>query len=288
MKTISVNHLYDCYPLYTHIYGGTPHDKFAHAWLAHAIYTERYLPEKNKGVLELLSGHGEHERMFKVNELVANVPYYSLDRLGGKDATNFEVTDKVDMVAAFWYSLPTVLDLETMKLASRNQMQTMFTSAYNALNPKGSFLVHLGGNPLDILSTFSEDHDDDGFVESYIPRYDPIRELAEISHRDDAVLQYTESSSMDRYDNVITTKITNIQIKSCGSIAACFFLEKPFELRYYSEQEVCNFARNAGFKRAEFIVKGMTEGFEFREFYKDKKYSDSVLEEDCDFILFTK
>lgn len=261
---IKFKHIYECYPLYQALYGVNNYHK-SYDSLTAAVALENWVQEtkaKKINILEAFSGKSEHKdsfiQQFGYADLVSS--YNCLDKYAvsqqsasviAGDALTFDYS-KFNVVLAFYYSLNSTF-IQGVEFP-RKVLDAFFLNLYSTLKPKSAVFLHLGA--VDFRFALEQVSEPD--VHDITLR--PNCELLKYFHIFDkpAVLKYRVSNYYDRLTRCNYAKYTKICIVCDDEDQITIAISSPFIHRFWSESEVIDSMRSAGFSKFRFYHNTMS------------------------------
>lgn len=265
MKTKKFRHLYDYYPLYELTFSESLVAKHNEAFAAVRM-TERWLEQtrgkvpgphdKGLNVLEILAGGGEH-REFYLRHATFNVSdYYELEFVDQLhlpshvivgDATSLDYSSKeIDLVMGLYLSANSLLD--TDMCASRKVMENLLENTYKNLADSGALLLARFDDPVkDALYQVEGRNNEPDYA--FVPYGHQLRaDFGIPSHSGFVQIRMYTEVSYDRRVAITTNKILRTEILLDGTVVGTIAIEKPFQLRFWSEHALSELALDVGFK----------------------------------------
>jgi hypothetical protein len=266
---ITINHMYDLYELYAVMYSRDYAWKAAEArglsyvMTQAAIRSKKLLAQGKKAydyakngfnVLEVFSGKGEHLPHVKLPKDLTLKSYTHNDlRNHTGVATNFvqgdALTTKFDghnFACALFYSMSSLHDEHGSH--NRKYLIQLFKNMYDSLPEGGCFFVDFCPDGYR-LSLSVESTDNEDMAEITVDPNADLRERFNIPFDVECKLRYKKHVYYDRslaqcFDQFTTPVSIMVGNKTVASIT----IEEPMTQRYFSEAELADIAREAGFK----------------------------------------
>lgn len=271
--SLKVNHVYELYPLYLAMYGRPRHTK-AYDSLTACIAVERwaYANEITKlNVLELFAGKSEHrehfEAQFAMPERLSK--YQTLDLHADPstevikgNALNYDFKPH-NVVLAFYYSLGTTF---IQGQVDPRQKLDEFTANLYQTTPKHScaFFHISDGNQKDAMNYVCHSHDG---TEYPLFINHPLLHTFGL-HGHPGMLRVWGHKTYDRltsntYEHIKVAKVYDAH----GTLLGDIKVKEPFVQRFWTEPEIVDSFRVAGFKNFDFYNNDLSYG-EHHEYLK--------------------
>lgn len=265
-----INHLYDFYELYSALYSREYSWKAAEARgmsfvMAHTAVRSKKLLAQGKAainfekegfnVLEIFAGRGEHEKHLKLPPELKITRYTHNDlRDHSAECPNFvqgdATTTKFDFgqnfIAALFYTMSSVHDDHGSH--NRQLMVKLFKNAYDNLPPGGAFYFDFcsGGYAMSLAVDATDEEDEE--TEVVVEPDSALRLALGIPYHIGCKIQYRKRSVYDRTTaTCIDHFVTPISVIAGARTVATIHIKEPMTQRYYSEPELVDIAREAGF-----------------------------------------
>lgn len=268
MNEMRINHLYDFYELYSSLYSREYSWKASEARgmgfaMSHTAIRSKKLLAQGKpaldfekdgfDVMEIFSGKGEHHMHLKLPGALKLNSYQHNDlRDHSADCPNFTQGNSMDVkfegrnfISALFYSMSSLHDEHGSH--DRKYMVQLFKNMYDNLPEGGAFYADFcsGGYA---LSLSVDETDTDDFTEVDIDSDSPLRVALDIPYHVTCKIQYKKRSV---YNRTTATNsdffITPISIIAGSRTIAEVYVQEPMTQRYYSETELLDIAKDAGF-----------------------------------------
>ena len=275
MNSITIPHIYACYPLYAALYRSHPMEKLAESldnlkfveeWVADG--PANYNTSSELSVIEILGGHGEHALEFQKHSprkihysLMDIAPRTPVGKVSGNkhnvgDAFKRESCPPTDLIIANYLSLGSLVDSEWKGRHSPDDLRELFKTVYAALKTlpgsHGGFIVDLPPLPQASMLSDIEDWNTTTHEIPFIKRFIPLRHMVDATDPQDEVnLEIECHTYFDRLSSVTNTMYRNVTLS--GPVQSLQIdVQNVFTERYWHASEVCDIAKSVGFKKALF------------------------------------
>lgn len=254
---LTLDHIYSCYPLYRTMYGSSPALKTHEMAMSAVLLADWFKGDReNVSLLELFCGNKEHADL-----LYAHSPYWieytGLDMHAPEadikmDARKLMLPNKYDAILAVYHSIETTV-AEDDGLISRRVVQQLFANCKKHLNKDGCMIIAYNGLPI------TPDND------SHLGNHVRSVTLHPMMHAD-----FFEAMSMtpdygyklvidmnteyDRISGCTIDTYNSITVNKGDTNRLRIEVEKPFVFRYWSESEIIDMAKEAGFTEFSFYA----------------------------------
>jgi SAM-dependent methyltransferase len=263
MKTFEFEHIYSSNGLYRLFYGGLPMDKHLEAWTAvrtveEFVHHGNYpVPKEGFQFLEIMSGAGsQHEGYFRQHATFPIKSYYKneLRKYGGMvfpdvmigDAESLKTDITFDMIFAFFYPLPQIMDNNWNH--SRPKMQRVFSNMARLLKTGGGFYFDIAPDGYRIgFEDLIDYHESECMQELVIPYQHPLRDELGLKSHSYVYVNVDREFTYDRIGCCAVTKFDEMQFYEDGKLAVTVDVERPWTQRFWSETEIIDIAKEAGF-----------------------------------------
>ena len=274
MKTVSLDHAYDFYPLYQLTYGRQVDVKAFEAlnasvaadnfWSSNLRTTKTGLGPALR-ILELFAGVSEHKALFESISRLPIQKYDALDINHTIKSPHVMIGDALtadypgyNFIMAHYYSLATCTDSRAALQALFNNVHRNLTSAKKRKKGSAAFYFHLGhdGYTNALLNVGVPVKN----FELFVPYGHDLRKAFNLDRYDDCTLTYDTLREYNRVTSLNTDWVKNIKLRIKGVPVVEFKIAQPFVSRFWSEPEVVDIAKEAGFT-----------GFHFYHFGTDSR-----------------
>lgn len=280
-KKYNYNHIFDCYPVYVMLYGSHPVDKHTEAMCA-TVITEAWLDGYNKrgwkdgiDVLEILSGISEHEPYYRQHATFSINTYYNNDLRSHPESEERKIIvgdacttefPEVDIIFAHYYAAAQIMDDKA--LHTRDKMLELYENMYHTLNENGAFVMDFAddGQRTALEDLIDRDESGDRF-EIYYGH--PLREFLglpatsgkyHIRAKTKLTYDRVNCRTIESFDKV---EVHSNRMERGGTLIAEFNFKLPFTQRYWTESELVDIAKEAGFTKFMFWHEDMDEESNF-------------------------
>lgn len=268
MKTVKLEHVYECYPIYSLLYGRDIDAKAFEAVNA-CIAAEHFwmdrLNQKSKlSILEMFAGISEHKNFFLQSCKAPISRYACLDNQPGVanddvvigDAITDEYPGSFNFLIAYYYSLATCI-YDANYIHSRESMVKFLRNVQHNLTltkgttkrsgkPKGGFYFNLSSNGY--FNALANIGTPIKKFEYHVPICHPIRKMFGIDAYAKSVMLTADTKRT--YDRMLSTNydyLENVQLWVGNKVVAKFKIARPFSHRFWSETEIVDIAKEVGF-----------------------------------------
>lgn len=288
-KTLVVNHIYECYPLYFTLFGRSRHVKVYDAMTA-VIAFENWRHErgiKKLKVLELFAGQSEHKEHFigqfsdpAVIQRYDCLDLHITDPAAGVvqgDALTFDYRE-YNAVLAFYFSLAATFVQDQTK-HPRRQLDAFTRQAASTLKKGSAFFLHLG--QLDHVGSLAHPVKDEVEEIDLWPGH-PL--LCHFGVADDSgTVTLEKETSYDRYTGCTYDHFKRIELRTSRRLIAKISIKDPFVQRFWTEPEVVDSLMLAGFSDIDFYHNELTyEDGPYERLSRTLRYPDCPSAKDFD------
>ncbi len=257
IKTKTINHIYEYYPLYQVMYGTSYDYKMIEAYKFN-LMLENLAISYNKffdglNILETHSGISEHRKLLMDTSNVPINKYKCMDI--NKNTTDYVVQgdiikDKLpihtNIVLSYYYSISTTLVPENTNY--RKAIVDMGKNIYKHLDTPGAWIFHIGDGVDDNGRSLTVGIDKE--AEHYVPIHYLIRSDFNIPKEASVFLYADIERVFNRWTGIQEDHLSNIHLYVDDKVVARFNVKLPFTTRYWSEGEVFDILDECGFKTA--------------------------------------
>lgn len=263
-----INHLYDFYELYGALYSREYPWKAAEGRglgfaMAHAAVRSKKLLAQGKpalnfevegfNLMEIFSGRGEHHMHMKLPEALKINSYQHNDMRdhsevcpdfiqGDSTTTTFEGRN---FIAALFYSMSSLHDEHGNH--DRKLLLKLFKNMYDNLPAGGAFFADFCSDGYN-MSLAVDDSDSEDFTEVSVDSDSPIRTALNIPYHVQCTISYKKRSVYNRVTATCSDFFTTPITVTAGSrTVAEVYVQEPMTQRYFSEPELIDIAKEAGF-----------------------------------------
>lgn len=291
---LRINHLYDFPELYETIYHRPDSYKLAEAY-AFAYIVERTRP-KAESLIELLSGKvSKHKRYFQDAHSTSDLRYICTDGTADtsgdvvhiRNIVNAQFQSTFDVATAHYYSPSSVCDMDNGGLVTPELTQGFIQTAYNALNPGGIFIMDFAVWGYEVATDTDCELTNQVRKESnYVDFNSPLSKWLRanghsISPQDDVSIVSKVASRYDRMTSNNMDTYESIHVLIGERTVLTVKVKNPFCQRYFSEPELVDMFRRAGFTNIDFWNSNYLE-HNYQKLSSTLAYASDVEDEDED------
>lgn len=267
-----IKSIYDDYDLYSIILGRDKDVKMFEAQNA-VIAAEQLLELREAAplrILELFAGRSEHEKWFRDLATFPIARYDCLDNViplsdeklpngvvyGDAVTGDFE---GYDLLIAHYFSLNGPIIKHAQAITRKDVVRHLknvvrnFKAERNSEGRRG-YYIHIGdigvGNTLNQVLTLADETATD---EVYVRPHHPIRSRFNLPARVEAHLTLESHASFDRWTRTILTHYFSVELVCEDRTIQRWEIKDPFPFRTWSEDEMVDMIREAGFTDAVFF-----------------------------------
>lgn len=275
-KTLVIDHIYDFYELYTLMYSRSAPWKSAEAMGLSYAMTQAAIRSRERlsnsqpafnfekegfTVLEAFSGRGEHLPHLRLPTDLKLNNYFNNDiRDHGGACTGFVQGDAlttdfsaygINFACALFYSMSSLHDENGSH--DRKFLIRLFKNMYDSLPVGGCFFVDFCPDGYR-MSLALEATNDDAPAEIVIEPDDDLRKVLNIPYHADCYLKYKKHPKYNRATATCSDYFKGpVQVIADDKVVCSVSIKHPMTQRYYSEAELTDIAREAGFKEFMFF-----------------------------------
>ncbi len=295
---VKAKHIYETPEIYDLMYNRNKSYKLGEATIYAEILQSYKRPLSH--VLELLSGENSSHKNYFLDVINDDVEYYCMDNIAKGDNTVTVSNPSVDpfgksfdAILAFYYTASSYVDFDNGGRITRENCIKLYTNVYKHLKPNGIFLLDSAidgynlalSNPNDDMS--GEKEIDTLLVDNSNLLLRVLREKGIKIDKYEALFakvirrSYYERLTGNNVDYISKVKIYR---KDKKELLATYTFELPFCQRYFSEPEIVDMLKEAGFKTIKFWSCDYPN-HAFDKLGKFVKYGENSDEDDADAMM---